>query len=298
MRWSLWIAFATLCILSGTSWVIPDAMTGGLPPLEEQGFLFSVVGLTALLFTAWDCWPQNKIEWCARLAAASVGFFAIPMVAIEYARGSVSATSRSALFAMVPVVVVMVIAGGDATGPGERGARRSLIPALIGLGGLLLLLPLEFSASVHGRVLLAVVSASVVLAGFASVWLYRLLQGAGMMRAIAVIGIANAAFLLSWSFVHEEMVWRGSGLVLVVSLQSLVDVVEILLLVWLLREMRPVPFASRYLVIPLVTILESFVLMRPEWTVRIAFGTGLLAAGAGMLLFLKSGEEETMLSLR
>ena len=42
---------------------------------------------------------------------------------------------------MVPVVVVMVIAAGDATGLGERGARRYLIPALIGLGGLLLLLP-------------------------------------------------------------------------------------------------------------------------------------------------------------
>lgn len=298
MRWSLWIAFAVLCLLSGTSWAIPDAMTGELPPLEQPGLLFGVIGLTALLFTARERWPQDQVAWCAGLAAASVGFFAVPMVAVEYARGSVSGTSRSALFAMVPVVVAMVLAAGDATGLGERGARRSLIPALIGLGGLLLLLPLEFSGTVHGWVMLAAVCAAVVLVGFASVWLYRLLQGVGLMRAIAVMGVANAAFLLSWSFVHEEMVWRWSGLVVVVSLQSLVDVVEILLLVWLLLEMRPVSFASRYLVIPLVTILESFVLMRPEWTARMVFGTVLLAAGAGMLLFLKSGEEETMLSLR
>ena len=79
---------------------------------------------------------------------------------------------------------------------------------------------------------------------------------------------------------------------------SLVDVVEVLLIVWLVREMPPVSFASRYLVIPLVTVLESYVVMRPEWTVRMGFGTVLLAAGAGMLLFLKAGEEETMLSLR
>jgi drug/metabolite transporter (DMT)-like permease len=298
MRWSLWIAFAALCILSGTSWAIPGAMTGELPPLEQQGFLFGVIGLTAVLFTARERRLLNKIGWCARLAAASVCFFAMPLVAIEYTRGSVSATSRSALFAMVPVVVVMVLAAGDVTGLGERGARRSLIPALIGLGGLLLLLPLEFSGSVHGRVMLGVVCAAVVLVGFASVWLYRLLQGVGLVRAIAVMGVANAVVLLSWSFVHEEMVWRWSGLVSVMSVQSLVDVVEILLLVWLLREMRPVPFASRYLVIPLVTILESFILMRPEWTVRIGFGTVLLAVGAGMLLFLRPGEEETMLSLR
>jgi hypothetical protein len=62
--------------------------------------------------------------------------------------------------------------------------------------------------------------------------------------------------------------------------------------------MPPIRFAARYLVIPLLTVLESYVVMRPEWTVRMGFGTALLAVGAGMLLFLKVGEEETVLSLR
>jgi prepilin signal peptidase PulO-like enzyme (type II secretory pathway) len=84
----------------------------------------------------------------------------------------------------------------------------------------------------------------------------------------------------------------------VVSITSLVDVVEVLLIVLLLREMPPIRFAARYLVIPLLTILESFVLMRPEWTIRMGFGTALLAAGAGTLLFWKAGEEEIVLSLR
>jgi drug/metabolite transporter (DMT)-like permease len=78
----------------------------------------------------------------------------------------------------------------------------------------------------------------------------------------------------------------------------LVDVVEVLLIIWLLREMSPVRFASRYLLIPLLTVLESYVLVRPEWTVRMGFGTVLLALGAGVLLFGKAGEEETGLSLR
>jgi hypothetical protein len=82
------------------------------------------------------------------------------------------------------------------------------------------------------------------------------------------------------------------------SIASLVDLVEVLLIVWLLREMPPIRFAARYLVIPLLTVLESYVVMRPEWTVRMGFGTVLLAAGAGMLLFLKAGEEEAVLSLR
>jgi hypothetical protein len=59
-----------------------------------------------------------------------------------------------------------------------------------------------------------------------------------------------------------------------------------------------VRFAARYLVIPLLTLLESYALMRPELTVRVVSGVVLLAAGAGMLLALKTGEEETTLSLR
>ena len=298
MRWTLWIAFVVLCVLSGTSWAIPREMSDGLPPLEQQGVLFGVIGLSALLFAGRGVWSLSRVSRYAQLAAAAVGFFGVPVVAVEYARGSVPAMSRSALFAMVPVAVVLVIGAGEATGREERGARRLLVPALAGLGGLLLLLPLDFSGSVRGWVMLAVVCAAVVGVGLARVWLYRLLPGFGLADAVAVVGFANAVFLLVLSCVHETVVWRWSGIASVASITSLVDVVEVMLIVWLLREMPPIRFAARYLVIPLLTILESFVLMRPEWTIRMGFGTALLAAGAGTLLFWKAGEEEIVLSLR
>jgi hypothetical protein len=234
----------------------------------------------------------------ARLAAAAVGFFGVPMVVAEYARGSVPAISRSALFALVPVVVVIVVAAGESAGREERGARLFLMPALAGLGGLLLLLPLAFSSSARGWMMLAAVCAAVVLVGVASVRLHGLLRGFALADAIAVVGVSNAVFLLISSAVLEEVVRRGNGLASVMSLASLVDVVEVLLIVWLLREMPPIRFAARYLMFPLLTVLESYVVMRPELTVRMGFGTVLLAAGAGTLLFWKAGEEETVLSLR
>jgi drug/metabolite transporter (DMT)-like permease len=298
MRWTLWIAFAVLCVLSGTSWAIPREMSDGLPPLAQQGIVFGGIGLFALLFAGRRVWSRRMASPYARLAAAAVGFFGVPMVVAEYARGSVPAISRSALFALVPVVVVMTVASGESAGREERGARLFLMPALAGLGGLLLLLPLGFSSSARGWMMLAFVCAAVVLVGLASVWLYRLLRGVALADAIAVVGLANAAFLLISSAVREEVVWRGNGLASVMSIASLVDLVEVLLIVWLLREMLPIRFAARYLVIPLLTVLESYVVMRPEWTVRMGFGTALLAAGGGMLLFLKAGEEEAVLSLR
>ncbi|HEX3374768.1 MAG TPA: hypothetical protein VHS13_11215 [Edaphobacter sp.] len=298
MRWTLWIAFVVLCVLSGTSWAIPTELSGGLPPLEKQGILFGVIGLTALLCAGRGAWSGGRWPEYLRLAVAGVGFFGVPIVVAEYARGSVPAISRSALYALVPVVVVMAVASSESGEREERGARLFLMPALAGLGGLLLLLPLSFSGSARGWTMLVLDCAAVVLVGLASVWMHRSLRGVGFAAAIALVGVANAVFLLVWNAVREEMVWRGKGLASVLSIASLADVVEVLLIVWLLREMSPIRFASRYLVIPLVTVLESYFVMLPEWTVRMGFGTALLAAGGGMLLFLKAREEETVLSLR
>jgi hypothetical protein len=285
----VWMAFAAVCVLSATSWVVPRAE--GLPVLELQGLRYGLIGLVAFLFV------RGRVRLGRvglRVTAAGVAFFGAPMVVGEWARVGVPEISRSALFAMVPVVVVMVVAAGDE----ERGARRFLVPALVGLGGLLLLLPLEFSGSPRGRLMQGAVCLVVVLVGLSSVWLYRLLRELVLAEALAVVCLSNALFLLVSSAVRRELVWRLSGLASVVSLSSLVDAVEVVLLVWLLREMMPVRFAARYLVIPLLTLLESYALMRPELSVRVFSGVVLLAAGGGMLLFLKMGEEETVLSLR
>ena len=298
MRWTVWAAFAALCILAGTSWVIPEMIGDGLPLLERQGILFGVIGLCALVVAIRRVGPSGVGKLHVRMALAAVGVFGVSDVVTEYSRGSLPSFSRSALYAIVPVVVVMAVAAGAGVGSEERGARRFLVPALAGLGGLLLLLPLQFSGTVRGWTMLAVVCFAVVLTGIASVRMYRLLRGCDLGVAIAVTGLANAAFLLIWSGVHEDMVWRWSAVSSVGSISSLVDVAEVLLILWLLGKMLPVRFAARYLAIPLLTVFEGVVLERPAVTVRIVCGILLLATGAGMLLFLKSGEEETVLSLR
>jgi hypothetical protein len=275
MRRSVWIIFVLFCLISGSAWVVP-ASGDSLAALERQGLLFGVLGLGALCFAE----GRGVFGGGLRLAAAGVGFFGLPMVVVEVVRGSVGEISRSALFAMVPVVVVLVIATGDAAGD----AMRMLVPALMGLGGLWLLLPLDFSTSVRGLLMLGLVGATVVVVGVCSVWLYRMLRSVGLASAIAVVCLANSAFLLGCSGVRGELVWRGVASA--ASLSTLVDAVEVVLIVWLLREMPPVP------------ILESYGLVRPEWTVRMGFGTILLAGGAGMLLLLKDVDNDRVLSLR
>ncbi|MEO6807414.1 MAG: hypothetical protein ABI286_13160 [Edaphobacter sp.] len=157
-------------------WIADTGAAGDFVWCDRPGFLVFAGRGIRVRITGW---------W---LAVAAVGFFGVPIVVAEYVRDSVPAISRSALFAMVPIVVVMVLAAGEATADEERGARRFLVPALVGLGGFLLLLPLQFSGSVRGWLMLGVVCVAVTLVGIASVWLYRLLRGVEFADAVAVVG--------------------------------------------------------------------------------------------------------------
>src|SRR3954447_21370329 len=127
MRWILWIPFVLLCLLSGSSWAVPAELSGGLPPLEQQGLLFGVIGVAGVLFAGpRRMWSGSRWSEYWKLAAVAVGFFGIPIVVAESARGSVPAIGRAALFALVPVVVVMAVAFRDSGEREERGARLFL----------------------------------------------------------------------------------------------------------------------------------------------------------------------------
>jgi drug/metabolite transporter (DMT)-like permease len=110
--------------------------------------------------------------------------------------------------------------------------------------------------------------------------------------------LCNAALLLAYGLEGRTFVWDADDLISLISFSSLINLSEVLLLLWLVREMSPVRFAARFLIIPLLTILEGYVLLRPQLTLRIGSGAALLAVGAAMLVFANPNHEEIALSLR
>jgi len=298
MKRSVWITFGALCLLSSSAWLAEPFGVSTLPSLQRQGLLYLIVGLGALLISNRKLPSRISGRPWAPLAGTSLAFFGIPAIAISLASSSVGEINRSALFSMVPIVVAVALSAIDAGGPAERDVRRSLAPAVVGVGGLLLLLPLSYSNTLHGNLMIAVVFAAVILVGVASVLLYRLLPQFELSDTLTVVCLSNAALLLIFAWKSEATIWDRSSLLSLVSLPSLVDVAEVLLLLWLLGRMPPVQFAARYLLIPLLTVLEAYVLVRPDLTLRIAAGAILLATGAGLLLLQPPAEGETILSLR
>jgi drug/metabolite transporter (DMT)-like permease len=284
------VAFTAVCAWAGSGWLLPP--NDALPALERQGLSFTAVAVIGTVLGGLrgrgSGWNQR-----GRVGVASVLFFAIPAVMISRAREYAPETSVAVMFAMAPVVVVLV---WGAVTQVDSGMRR-LIPALMGLAGVLLVLPFELPVSSGGWAALVEIVVAMVLVSGAGVWLYGLLRRLGTAEALVLVGISNAAFLHAWCSVTGsfDSRWReiAGGWWL-----SLATAMVAGLTVWLLRRMEPVRLSARFLVIPLITILEGAVLLRPELTARTVVGVVLLAGGAWYLLTAKQRVDEEVLTLR
>lgn len=195
------------------------------------------------------------------------------------AEGHVAGSAQVLAFAMVPAFTVFFV------GREDDDAMRLLTPAVVGAAGLGLVVPTVWPASSLGYGWLAAVLAVAGLVGLAGIRLHGLIReiplvwagAAGSGCAALVAGCAWRVFAagpvdVSFGAIARESVW---GLLL--------DGALVLLTVWLLREMEPVGFSSRWVLIPAVTLLGSIVAVRPEvgWVGWLGLG---LAVGTGWVL--------------
>ena len=292
----MWLVFIVYCLLASAAWIIAP-FSDGAPFFERQIILFALVGAGAIAFS----WRKlrsigNRMPW-VRLAIAGVSFWSVPACLIHWAGSGIPSVLMSAMFALVPAVVALVTAiGGVAWDKGEGWGFFT--PALAAFGGVLLLLPVDLPESVRGRWMLAVVFVAATVLATAGVWMYRLMKGGAFGLRVAIVCFANAVFLGIGGLLAGGFAGVWNGLTVMLTLSSGVDLVQIILIFWLLREMQPIRFAARYLVVPLLTVIEGYVVLRPELTARMGVEALLAVGGALWILFLKASDDEVILSLR
>jgi len=215
--------------------------------------------------------------------------FTVPEVLFAGAGGHVSALAGLLVFMLVPVVAIFAVAQKAAGFGADGNPLKWMAPALAGLGGAALLIPFDWPASIAGRIWLGAMVGSVVLAGAAAVWMHRLLQGVGLVRAAAVVfgatGLIAAAFCwVDWTAVPG---WTWSAVAAEAGRCAGIEIPTLLLTVWLLREMPPVGFSARLLLVPLVTILESYLMTRSALSWTTVLGVVLMAGGGAGLVMAK-----------
>ena len=195
MRRGLWVMFAVYCLLASTAWL--------LTPVSEnvRGVVYGVVGIAAVLVNGRRRWGSlGEVGRVALCAALVVG---VPEVVAGLVERHVGSNLETAVLTLIPAMVVLVT---SQVGEGEsETAWRLMAPALAGLGGFLLIVPLGFPRSVVGWVSFVVLIGSAGLVAVAGVLIFRWLRGFGGAQAVAIFCLANAVVLLGTG------VFEGSG---------------------------------------------------------------------------------------
>ena len=184
-----------------------------------------------------------------------------------------------------PAIVVILEAQNEGFGNAENPLAK-LGPAIAGVGGAALILPFALPESVGGQLWLAGLVASAVLSGLAAVRLHKLVRTGAEVEAAAAICGACAVVCGIGALIWKAPL-RSAGIrdwMIESTVCLLVDGPVIFLLLWLVRAMRPMALAARFLLIPAVTVIEGVVLLRPEWNWTLCLGLASLVGGGVLLL--------------
>ena len=275
----VWVSFALLCLLAGSTWVAANAFASTWPALLRLGFHD---GMACLVLLAAGMWGRRPVAWNWLLAVMgwSAIVFGVPEVLFAGAAGSVGSSTELLVFGLAPFFTVFI----DAQRKG--GELRMLVPALVGLGGLALIVPFAFPGSTVGLAWFAGILGVAGLAAWAGIKLHPILHGVPLVwAAAAASGAAATVAIAGWIvFPHESFAWDWKIAGLECGWGVGIDLPLLLLAVWLFKEMKPVAFSTRFFLVPLVTIAGGMIAIRPrvEWTTWL--GLMLMAVSGWMLM--------------
>jgi hypothetical protein len=221
--------------------------------------------------------------------------FAAPAILLQLANGSISDSTRVALFSLVPVFAV-VLEPHLGSGGGNEGALGS---ALVAVGGTLLLFPFELPQSLRDAAAWSGVLAAVVSIAATNCVAVRSAREdrARSISAFASIAAGSAAVVLGAVGAFLE---RGTGSILRMDIWTLPEVIALVLLFWLMTCMSAIAMTTRFLIAPLIANLIEVAILRPRVSLRDWAGFLLIAAGTGWLLLvpqMKKGASTLKLDL-
>ncbi len=289
MRGKVWFGLALLCLLAGSEWIADLVVPRFLPALLGLSVRCGFVAVVAAALGwrrrgRWGDW--RILSWGVCLLVP------LPLV-YAGAGASVSFLTKLLVGAFVPVAVVFLRAQDEQGFGVERGQFGLLVPALAGFGGSALVIAYVVPVSAIGRVWLLLIFVASLATGVGVVRLHEVLRGVEFWRGVGTVtgGVAVVAGGLCWVG-WQPWVVDGRGLALGLGRLVLVDGPVLVLTVWLVREMEPVGFAARYLLVPLVTVVESYVVVRAggDWTMGL--GVMLMAGASWMLLREKAAGQD------
>jgi drug/metabolite transporter (DMT)-like permease len=271
MRRSGLAAYALLCLIWGSTWMVIKVGYGGLGPFNVAALRFFIasapMAIVARLMRA--RWPRGRREWVA-VAVVGLLMFAADYGLIYWSEQYIESGLTAVLFATLPLLTLFV---ARVYIPGERITARKLGSSLLALGGTAALFAdrLRLDSS-DVRPMLAVLAAALAAAS-ASVVGKRDAHDVPAATLNATSMLIGASVLLAASVAHgdgfrlpgDALTWAAVGYLSLVG-----SVLAFLLYFSLLKTWSVLSLSFISVFIPAIALVLGFAVLdeRPTgWTV-------------------------------
>ncbi len=282
------LAFATIYIVWGSTFLAIRVAVQQVPPLFAAGVRFFVAGLALYLYMRWRGAPSPTLPDWRNLAILSTLMFVLDYSAVFWAEKYVPSGVTSVLVATVPLITIIFEVFVLRQ---QKFQWTLLLAVLVGFCGVgILMLP-------GHRQQLSILPCLAILFGSTS-WgigsvLTRSLRlpESKMLTAGAEMLIGGAALLILSASTGELRPFPRIPLPALVALLYLIVFGSLLgftAYMWLLARMPATRVSSHAYVNPVIAVALGYFLAKEELTARTLIGTALVLASVGLTLRKKA----------
>lgn len=281
-RLSVWLAYAGMCLIWGTTWLAIKVGLHALAPLTGVGLRFLIAGtfLYAVAAARGRVRPLNLLPWRLVLVLAAL-LFGLNYVLTYLAETRLDSGLVAVLFGTLPFFAF----GFAHAMLGERMTPRILIGSVGAFAGVAVI---SLTGSAKGSPLFALAAvAAAASSAYANSYAKRNSHESPLVTLPPAMTIAGAVVLLFGLFT-EHTVWShaltGSSLAALLYLAIFGSGIAFFLLMWLLQRMTAGAVGLASLVFPVIAIIVGSLFGGEHITIRELLGSALVVFGLWIAL--------------
>ena len=282
------LAYVSLCLIWGSTWMAVHVVVQYLPPFLAAAlrFLAAAAILFIWLLFRQPIWPREGRQWNAIfvLGFTVIGIpYALQFWAQQYITSSLSAVLFSALPLTVALLTPLMM---HYTVP-----RRAIFSMLVGFGGLIALLSTDLkfgSRAFWGGI-------AVLLSMFGSAWsaVYAKLRlrdvDSVVSTAFQLLIGSLGLFWATWALEsHRQASWSKSAVLALLFLATFGSATAFALYYWLLKHIQPYQISTINLVIPVVAVLEGSIFVHEHIPFMMIVAMVVVLGSVGVVLRAES----------
>lgn len=278
------LAYISLCLIWGSTWLAIRVSVRDVPPMEAAAIRFF---LAAILLLVWvliskSDWPKRPRQWNAILI---LGFtvIAIPYGLLFWAEQYVTSSLSAVLFSALPLTVALL----TPLMMHRSVPRTAVFAMLVAFGGLLVLLSTDLQlgskAFWAGVAVLVAMSGSAWSAVYAKLHLHDVdpVVSTALQLLIGSVGLFWAMWALES---HRHATWTRSAVFSLLFLATFGSAAAFAIYYWLLQHIQPYQISTINLVIPIVAVLEGSFLGHESIPLMMIAAMVLVLGSVGVIL--------------